>query len=65
MRAAYQRGLWHLGKATADDDETAEKFFRQAIDLDLTFAASASALYQLQAAALYQKIDSVRRATLG
>ena len=57
--AAYQRGLWHLGKATADDDETAEKFFRQAIDLDPTFGGSYSALalYQLQAAALYQKID--------
>ena len=29
--AAYQRGLWHLSKATADDDATAEKFFEQAI----------------------------------
>src|SRR6476660_136052 len=57
--AAYQRGLWHMGKATADDDETAEKFFRQAIDLDPTFGGSYSALalYHLQAAALYQKID--------
>ena len=35
--AAYQRGLWHLGKATADN-EFAEKFFQQAIDLDPTFA---------------------------
>jgi len=57
--AAYQRGLWHLSKATADEDETAEKFFRQAIELDPTFGGSYSALalYQLQAAALYQKID--------
>jgi adenylate cyclase len=57
--AAYQRGLWHLSKATPDDDETAEKFFRQAIELDPTFGGSYSALalYQLQAAALYQKID--------
>lgn len=56
--AAYQRGLWHLSKATADDDETAENFFRQAIDLDPAFSGSYSALalYQLQAAALYQKI---------
>jgi adenylate cyclase len=55
--AAYQRGLWHLSKATADDDETAEKFFKQAIDLDSSFSGgySALALYQLQAAALYQK----------
>jgi TolB-like protein/Flp pilus assembly protein TadD len=56
--AAYQRGLWYLSKATADDDEIAEKFFRQAIDLDPTFGGSYSALglYQLQAAALYQKM---------
>lgn len=56
--AAYQRGLWHLSKATAEDDESAENFFRQAIDLDPTFGGSYSALalYQLQAAALYQKI---------
>ena len=36
--AAYQRGLWHLGNATAADNELAAKFFQQAIDLDPTFA---------------------------
>jgi adenylate cyclase len=36
--AAYQRGLWHLGNATAADNELAETFFQQAIDLDPTFA---------------------------
>jgi adenylate cyclase len=35
--AAYQRGLWHLIKFTADDNSAAQTFFRQAIDLDLTF----------------------------
>src|SRR5258706_16287067 len=57
--AAYQRGLWHLSKATADDDATAEKFFKQAIDLDPTFSGGYGALafYQLQTAALYQKLD--------
>src|SRR5438045_4012953 len=57
--AAYQRGLWHLSRATPDDDATAEKFFKQAIDLDPAFAGgySALALYQLQAAAIYQKRD--------
>jgi adenylate cyclase len=57
--AAYQRGLWHLSKATPEDDATAERFFKQAIDLDPTFAGgySALALYQLQAAAIYQKLD--------
>jgi adenylate cyclase len=36
--AAYQRGLWHLGKANAEDNAVAEKFFRQAVDLDPNFA---------------------------
>ncbi|MFL6791011.1 MAG: adenylate/guanylate cyclase domain-containing protein, partial [Bradyrhizobium sp.] len=57
--AAYQRGLWHLSKATADDDAIAAEFFKQAINLDPTFGGgySALALYQLQAAAIYQKLD--------
>jgi adenylate cyclase len=36
--AAYQRGLWHIGKATANDYELAEAFFRRAIDLDRDFS---------------------------
>jgi adenylate cyclase len=57
--AAYQRGLWHLSKATPEDDAIAERFFKQAIDLDPTFSGGygALALYQLQAAAIYQKLD--------
>src|SRR5437588_6503731 len=56
--AAYQRGLWHLSKANSEDDTIAQNFFRQAIDLDPTFAPgySALALAQLQAAAVYQKL---------
>src|SRR6266852_4747661 len=63
--AAYQRGLWHLSKATQEDDATAERFLKQAIDLDPTFAGgySALALYQLQAAAIYQIAGSAKRAT--
>jgi adenylate cyclase len=59
--AAYQRGLWHLSKATADDDAIAQDLFRQSIDLDPTFAGSYSALalVQLQAAAIYQKLDPI------
>ena len=36
---AYQRGLWHMGKANAIDNERAREFFRRAIELDPTFAA--------------------------
>src|SRR5439155_14705006 len=32
--AAYQRGLWHFTKFTADECGIAKKFFQQSIDLD-------------------------------
>ena len=35
---AYQRGMWHLSKATAADDALAQNFFQQAIDLDPMFS---------------------------
>jgi adenylate cyclase len=35
---AYQRGLWHLGKATADETAAADRYFRQAIELDPMFS---------------------------
>src|SRR5712672_1741763 len=35
--AAYQRGLWHLMKFTADDNLAALRFFQQAIAIDPTF----------------------------
>ncbi|TMH25984.1 MAG: tetratricopeptide repeat protein, partial [Betaproteobacteria bacterium] len=34
---AYQRGMWHLSKASAEDNGLAEKFFQRAIDLDPMF----------------------------
>ncbi len=57
--AAYQRGLWHLSEANQDDNGIAQSFFQRAIDLDPTFAGGYSglALAQLQAAAVYQKLD--------
>jgi adenylate cyclase len=35
---AYQRGLWHFYKYGAEDNETAQTFFRQAIAIDPDFA---------------------------
>ena len=35
---AYQRGLWHFYKYSAEEDQTAMAFFRQAIALDRNFA---------------------------
>ena len=53
--AAYQRGLWHLGKFTRDDDLLAEKFFQQATDLDPAFSGAyrGLAMAQGQAADLH------------
>jgi adenylate cyclase len=55
--AAYQRGLWHLSKFTADDNEIAEKFFRQALELDSSFAAAYWRLANAQiiSAAVFQR----------
>jgi adenylate cyclase len=36
--AAYQRGLWHFNKVSAEDNAVARKFFQQAVDLDQSFA---------------------------
>jgi adenylate cyclase len=36
--AAYQRGLWHFSKFTAEDNAVAQRFFQQGIDLDPTFS---------------------------
>jgi adenylate cyclase len=42
--AAYQQGLWHLGKANRAANEEARRLFERAIELDPTFAASNGAL---------------------
>jgi adenylate cyclase len=54
--AAYQRGLWHLDKATPEDNVLAERFFQQAIDLDPNFADGycGLAVAQLRAVAYFQ-----------
>jgi adenylate cyclase len=54
--AAYQRGLWHLDKATPDDNTLAESFFQQAIDLDPNFADGycGRAVAQMRAVAYFQ-----------
>jgi len=46
--AAYQRGLWHASKATAEDNALAEAFFQRAIDLDPNFAGGYSGLAAAQ-----------------
>jgi adenylate cyclase len=54
--AAYQHGIWHLGKVTASDTARAEEFFRRAISLDPNFADAYSGLAtaQMQAANQYR-----------
>jgi adenylate cyclase len=54
--AAFQRGLWHLVRYSAADNATAQRFFRQAVNLDPTFSGGhrALALAQGQAAFDFQ-----------
>ena len=46
--AAYQRGLWHLGKATTEDNALAQMLFGRAIDLDPNFSAAYVGLAEAQ-----------------
>lgn len=41
---AYQRGLWHEGKANAADNARARGYFQRAISLDPTFAPAYSSI---------------------
>jgi adenylate cyclase len=56
---AYQRGLWHLSKASAEDNALAEKFFQRAIDLDPIFAGGYAGLAAAlnRAGAVFQTRD--------
>jgi adenylate cyclase len=49
--AAYQRGLWHLSKASIDDNALAQRFFQQAMDLDPSFAGGYNGLANAQSMA--------------
>jgi adenylate cyclase len=42
--AAYQRGMWHLSKRSADDEALARNFFQQATDLDPNFSGGYTGL---------------------
>jgi adenylate cyclase len=48
--AAYQRGQWHVSKFTSSDIFLAERYFKQAIELDPTFSAAYAGLAFAQAA---------------
>jgi adenylate cyclase len=54
--AAYQRGLWHLGRLTKNDNSLAEKFFQRAVELDPTFAGGhwGLASAQFEAASIFR-----------
>jgi adenylate cyclase len=50
---AYQRGLWHIGKTSAADNERAREFLERAVALDASFAPAYVAIsltYQWQGA---------------
>jgi adenylate cyclase len=53
--SAYQRGLWHLSKATLEDNKVAQQCFRESIALDANFSGGHSglALAQMQESGLF------------
>ena len=53
--SAYQRGLWHLSKATPEDNKAAQQCFRESIALDANFSGGQSglALAQMQESGLF------------
>jgi hypothetical protein len=61
--AAYQRGLWHLGKVNAENNARAAKFFQQAVDLDPSFSGGYKGLAVVQSnAADFQGLQALRSA---
>jgi adenylate cyclase len=56
---AYQRGLWHISKFSSEDNTLAQKFFRQAIELDPNFSGGYGglAVAHTQAAGIYQTYE--------
>jgi adenylate cyclase len=63
--AAYQRGLWHFSKSSADDDALAQRFFQQAINLDPNFAGGYTGLaYAQQRAASRRGLSETENAEL-
>ena len=46
--AAYQRGLWHFDKVSAEDNALAQKLFQQAVDLDPSFPGGYKGLSAVQ-----------------
>jgi len=53
--SAYQRGLWHLSRATPEDNKTAQQCFSEAIAMDANFSGGNSglALAQMQESGLF------------
>jgi adenylate cyclase len=41
---AYQRGLWHLGKSSAEDNARAKRFFKRAMMVDRAFVPAYTAM---------------------
>ena len=56
---AYQRGLWHISKFSSEDNTLAQKFFRQAIELDPNFSGGYGglAVAHTQAVGIYQTYE--------
>ncbi len=56
----YQRGMWHLSKASAEDNALAEKFFQRATELDPMFVGGYIGLAAFSAGQKGHKVTKKR-----
>jgi TolB-like protein/TolA-binding protein len=64
---AYQRGMWHMSKCDATENQVARTFFQRAIDLDPTYAPGFDALAwsHMMSASIYSEMTVDEGCSLG
>jgi adenylate cyclase len=64
---AYQRGMWHMSKCEAAENERARTFFQHAIDLDPTYTSGHAALAwsYMMSASIFSQMSIAEGCVLG
>jgi adenylate cyclase len=64
---AYQRGMWHMSKCDAAENQLARTFFQRAVDSDPTFAQGLGALAwsHMMSASIYSEMTITEGCSLG
>src|SRR5262245_56895383 len=64
---AYQRGMWHMSRCDAAENQVARTFFQCAVDFDPTYAPGSGALawFHMMSASIYSEITVSEGCSLG